>query len=231
MNKHIWFVLLAILLHGCVSTGGTRIDNVPMYGQPDTVRPDFLKKADENFIKEAVAGFNGSREEASKAWAKVANDFFNEGNLDYAVRRYNQSWLLNEKNYQPYWGFGQVMIVQGNVDEAIKFYEKAKTLINDEYQKPALYTDLGLAYSFKARSFTDNLQSRNSYFELANKYFEESAELDSTYPIVWEGWANSLYHEKKFAESWEKVKKADKMGNPVHPKFRESLSKEMPEPK
>lgn len=222
--------MLAVIIQGCMSTGGSRIDNVPMYGQPELLRPDFLKKADEDFINKSISGFNGSREKASKAWAKVANDFFNEGNLDYAMRRYNQSWLLNENNYQPYWGFGQVMIMQGDIDKAIKFYEKAKTLIDDEYQKPALYADLGLAYSHKARSLNDP-NERSLYFSKASNYFMESAGLDSTYPIVWEGWANSLYHEKKFKEAWGKVKKADEMGHPVHPKFLESLRKEMPEPK
>lgn len=202
-----------------------------MYGQPETPRPDILKKADADFIKEATAGFGGSHEEASKAWAKVANDFFKEGNLDYAMRRYNQSWLLNEKNYQPYWGFGQVKIVQGDIDEAINFYEKAKTLIDDEYQKPALLTDLGLAYSLKARGISNDPDACNSYFSLANKYFKESAELDKTYATVWEGWANSLYYEKKYSESWEKVKKANEVGHPVHPNFRKRLCKEMSEPK
>jgi hypothetical protein len=51
----------------CHGAAANRIDNIPMYGQPEIPRPDFLKKADEDFIKQAVAGL-GSREKASEAW-------------------------------------------------------------------------------------------------------------------------------------------------------------------
>jgi hypothetical protein len=65
-----------------------------MYGQPEIPRPDFLKKADEVFIKQAVAGL-GSREKASEAWWLEGEKYMAQGNLDFAMRRYNQSWLLN----------------------------------------------------------------------------------------------------------------------------------------
>jgi tetratricopeptide (TPR) repeat protein len=222
---------LALFLTACATSTGFRIDNLPMYGQPDIPRPESLKRADEAFIAAAVSAFNGNRELASNAWAKEADRFYRAGNLDYAMRRYNQAWLLNEKNYLPYWGFGQVMMVQEKYDDAIKFYEKARSLINDEYQKPALFTDLGLSYSFKARSVTADQKARGNYFRVANQYFEESSVLDEKYPIVWEAWANSLYHEKRYAEAWSKVKKAKEVGHAVQPKFLESLSGAMPAPK
>ena len=224
-------VFAALLFLGCATIPAERrIDNIPMYGQPEIPRPEALKEADADFIEKAIAGFNGSRELASKAWAEVANDFFQKGNLDYAMRRYNQAWLLNEKNYQPYWGFGQVMMVRERFDEAIKFYERAQSLIDDKCQEPALLTDLGLAYSFKARSIFNDQDTRNKYFGIANNHFEASSNLDNTYAVVWEAWANSLYHEKKYAEAWEKVRKATEMGRPVHPMFRERLNQAMPEP-
>lgn len=100
-------VMSLIAVSGC-ATGPTeqRIDNIPMYGQPEIPRPDFLKKADEDFIKQATSAI-GSREAASKAWYAEAERFMSQGNLDFAMRRYNQSWLLDPNNYQPYWGFAR----------------------------------------------------------------------------------------------------------------------------
>src|SRR4029450_7180882 len=80
--------------YGAPPSSGTRIDNIPMYGQPEIVRPDSLKQADEDFVAKVVAGF-GSREKASEAWYTQADEFMRQGNLDLAMRRYNQSWLLN----------------------------------------------------------------------------------------------------------------------------------------
>jgi len=38
------------MLDGCATESRTRIDNIPMYGQPAIERPDVLKKADEDFF-------------------------------------------------------------------------------------------------------------------------------------------------------------------------------------
>ena len=95
----LFSIFLSVMLIGCASTGGTRIDNIPMYGQPEIERPKMLKKVDEAFIKKASSGF-GTREEASKAWFAQGERFLSEGNLDYGMRRYNPE-LPTESRHIP----------------------------------------------------------------------------------------------------------------------------------
>ena len=216
-------ILLSSLVAGCVSSGGTRIDNVPMYGQPDVERPAFLKQADQDFIEKASKGI-GSREEASKVWWVQAERFMQEGNLDYAMRRYNQSWLLNPNNYQPYWGFARVSLEKGRVNEAISFLEKAESLIDDQYQKVALLADLGTAYTYKGKESPE-------YFEKANGKFSESIQLEETYPNSWRRWAFSLYEQKAYPSAWEKVIRAQKLGaKPFPSSFLSALEEASPRP-
>lgn len=216
----VFILCFPILTLGCVSSGGTRIDNVPMYGQPEVTRPDSLKKADRDFINEASSGF-GSREEASKAWWAQGEKFMQEGNLDYAMRRYNQSWLLNPRNYQPYWGFARVMLENRKVDEAIKYLEKAESLVDDPYQKVALLADIGSAYTIKGAESP-------AYFEKANRKFTESTELDSSYSNSWRRWAFSLYEQAKYSEAMEKVKKAQSLkARPFPPSFISALESKL----
>jgi Tfp pilus assembly protein PilF len=224
--------MATLLLASCATTPSEpRVDNLPMYGQPTIPRPEALKKGDEEFIKQAAVSL-GSREAASKAWNTQAEEFMSKGDLDYAMRRYNQSWLLNPDNYQPYWGFGRVLLERDKLDESILYFEKAKQLINDPYQKVALLSDAGIAYSFKANSFSaDRADERARYFKLANQHFMESTRLDSKYTNAWERWANSLYREGKYAESWEKVKKARSLGAKVSSSFIKNLENKMSEPK
>lgn len=225
-------VLSATSLLGCVTTSGTRIDNIPMYGQPEIERPEALRLADENFIKQASDGFGG-REKASQTWALEGDRFMSEGNFDYAMRRYNQSWLLNPKNFQAYWGFGRVLLEWGQLDESLKYFEKANQLVDDQFQKVALLADTATAYSVKAnRTSVDNRMERAKYFSLANQYYEESVRLDPSYPNSWRSWARSLYFEGRFAEAWEKVRKARSLGAPEFPpQFIKSLEEKMPAPK
>lgn len=231
------FVSLSILIasamfFGCATNvNGERIDNVPMYGQPAIQRPEALKKADEDFIKQATASF-GSREAASKAWWEQAEKFMRENNLDYAMRRYNQSWLLNPNNYQPYWGFGRVLSQRNEIDQAIEHLEKAKQLCDDNYQKVALLSDLGATYSYKASLFSsENQPERARYFELANRHFIDSTRLDASYSGSWLRWSHSLYREAKYAEAWEKLKKARALGAKNTDEFARRLEQKMPEPR
>ena len=221
--------VVAAFLSGCATTTGPRIDNVPMYGQPALERPEALKRADEDFIKQASGGF-GSREKASLAWWMQGEKYMQEGNLDYAMRRYNQSWLLNPDSFRPYWGFGRVLLQQGQVDEAIKYLEKANLLVDDEYQKVALLSDTGSACSVKANTSADGSSERTKYFSLANRYFEESTKLDSTYANSWRSWARSLYFEGRYAEAWQKVSAARARGAQLPSKFIKALEEKMPEP-
>ncbi len=222
-------VLGLMLLSGYAAASDEgRIDSIPLYGQPEIPRPDFLKKADEDFIKQAVEGL-GSREAASKAWYAQAEQFVAKGDLDIAMRRYNQSWLLNPNNYQPYWGFGRVMLQRGKTNESIRYLEKSKQLADDPFQKVALLSDLGSAYSAQAESATG--QDRERLFLLANQNFSESTALDPTYGNSWRRWAMSLYEQGNYAGAWEKVKKA-RMQNarPLPPPFLRALEQKLPEP-
>lgn len=224
-------ICLMLLSSGCATNHGTRIDNIPMYGQPKVERPEFLKKADEDFIKQAAGGF-GSREAASKAWYAQAEKFMGEGNIDYAMRRYNQSWLLNPNNYQPYWGFARVVAEQDKLDDTIEFLEKAKSLCEDNFQKVALLADAGTIYSYKADSIPkDNLNERARYFTLANQNFIESTTLDPKYSDSWLRWSQSLFREGKYAEAWEKLKKARSLGAKESDIYLKKLQEKMSEPK
>lgn len=202
-----------------------------MYGQPKVERPQFLKKADDDFIKQATGGF-GSREAASKAWYAQAEKFMSENNMDYAMRRYNQSWLLNPNNYQPYWGFARIVAEQGKLDDAIDYIEKSKRLCDDNFQKVALLVDAGSIYSNKADSIPGDLRDdRTRYFAYANQNFLESTTLDPSYANSWLYWSYSLYREGKYAEAWEKLKKARSLGAHENDAFLKKLKEKMPEAK
>lgn len=227
-------LLTALLFANCATVPiEQRIDYKPMYGQPDIPRPEYMKKTDEDFIKTASGGFGGNRKDASLAWMAEAERFMQKGDLYNAMRRYNQSWLLNPDSFLPYWGFGRVMLERHEFNESIKYFEKATQLIDDEFQKPALLSDVGAAYSFKAQSIpVINQAERKKYFEIANQNFEKSSKLDKSYSEVWRRWAYSLYEEGNYSEAWEKVKKARAVGaTPMPEKFISALSGKSPEPK
>ena len=224
-----WLFVLLIFSGCATAPTGQRIDNVPMYGQPEIVRPEFLLKADQDFIAQAVAGF-GTREKASDMWWRQAEEFMSKNNLDYAMRRYNQSWLLNQNNFKPYWGFGRVMLEWGDMDKSLFHFEKAIALCNDDYQRPALLTDVGTAYVAKARRTT--LIEGEALYQRADSLFEQAIRSDPKYGNVYKRWAMKWFYQEKYVEAWKMVFEARKLPDTIiSPAFLKDLERKMPEPK
>ena len=208
MNKLLQITVIIFLLSSC--TGGVRIDNVPMYGQPEEPRSPEQLKADKVFIESATKEF-GSSKKASTIWYLQGDKYFAQKNYDYAMRRYNQSWLLNPENYQPYWGFGRVMLQINEFERSIIYFEKSKKLVDDDFQKIALLGDYGAALSYAAVNEKDKTK-KAELFKLAEENFIESTSLDSEYGNTWKQWAFSLYQQGKLDDAREKLDKAKKLG-------------------
>ncbi len=237
IRRKIAYLALAtglLPLAGCASISSVQQtnDQLPMYGQPAITRSDDLKKADDEFIKQSIIPI-GTQETASKVWNAQGNAYMNRGNVELAMRRYNQSWLLNPNNYQPYWGFGRVTLQRGKFDEAIGYFEKAKQLCDDQFQKVALLSDAGTAYAVKAEK-TDkgNVAERTRLYALAYDHFKQSVAMDPKYDNSWRNWAWTLHLEGKDAEAGEKIKEARSVvGHKFPPEFLRDLEQKLQEPK
>jgi tetratricopeptide (TPR) repeat protein len=105
-------------------------DTLPMFGAPKIDRAEDLKKSDEAFIRDSTLRF-GNRQAGSNTLAAQGWVAARAGQDDVAMRRFNQAWLLNPKNYSVFWGFGAVLSGKGKLNEALEYLEKARELVND----------------------------------------------------------------------------------------------------
>lgn len=223
---------LTIFRVGSAAAQSDSSDTLPMYGQPGITRPENLKKLDEDVIRDATFRF-GNRQAASRALAEQGWASVKRGMFDVAMRRFNESWLLNPKNYQAFWGFGAVLSEKGKLAEAIEQLETARDLIDDPKQRVALLSDLGAVHSaYGARLSADNQLDRAQHFVIANNRFAESLEIDPNYARSWREWAFSLYEQERYSEAWLRAKRAMELNSePFPPGFLEALRKKVPEAK
>jgi Tfp pilus assembly protein PilF len=206
-------------------------DTLPMFGQPKINRSEDLKKADDAFIRDSTLRYGnrqaGSNTLTAQGWAAVR-----AGQDDVAMRRFNQAWLLNPKNYSVFWGYGAVLSAKGKLSEALEYLETARQLVDDPKQRVALLCDLGAVHSaYAARMPADRQLERAQQFVLANNRFSESLENDPKFAQSWREWAFSLYDQERYSEAWLRVKKARELNaEPFPPEFVQKLSAKMPEP-
>jgi len=110
---------------GVVAKSSVDISLMPMYGGVEKTAEQ--KKSDEEFIN-GISKAVGDREKASIGTVETAKDFLAEGDLEMAMRRFNQAWLLDSNKPDVYVGFGDVLTKQGNDEEAAEMYSKAENL-------------------------------------------------------------------------------------------------------
>lgn len=205
------------------------INLIPMYGYPKIEKSAALKKNDEDFIQ-TVVGNSGTRENASKKFAAEAWRLRSKGDGTNAMHRFNQSWLLNPNYYQPYWGFGAISLAQGKLVEAITYYEKALSLIDEDEEKARLLNDAANAYSIQGANIADKTKAEE-FLEKANSLFSEALMLNPQYGNAYRNWAISLYREGNYNKAWAMVKKSRGLdGRDFSPGFIDALSIKMPEP-
>lgn len=214
------------------STSTKPINLIPMYGYPNVEKTVGQKKADEEFIKTIVAN-SGSRAKGAKefaAWGWVER---RKGNIDNAMRRFNQSWLLDPNYYQPYWGFGVISLVKKSPAKAAVYFEKALNLIDDDKEKARLLVDAAKAYAWQGSNFkkTDTVKSDLSY-KKANTLIETALNADPKYGNAYYYGAFIYRDQGDYRKAWGIVKKARASGSyHFKPKFIDALSEQMPEPK
>ncbi|MGY3212639.1 hypothetical protein [Mucilaginibacter sp. HD30] len=96
-----------------------------MYGKakkcPEQLQYDneFLQSIDKDYTDRRKA----ARDVISRAW-----DFLNKGDHETAMKRFNQAWLLDSLNADVYWGFGNLLGMQGKFKESLKFFDRSLKL-------------------------------------------------------------------------------------------------------
>lgn len=207
------------------------INTLPMYGAPYTTKTDAQIKADAQFIK-TVTENSGSREKAAKEFAAWGWAEKRKGKNKNSISRFNQSWLLDPKYYQPYWGFGAVFLAEGKPKKASEFFEKALSLIDEEKEKPRLQVDAARAYAWLASEIkkTDSINSEMLY-KKANALIDKALNSDPKYGSAYSMGGIISYDQGDYKRAWEIVKRSRDTGSyKFDSKFIEKLSKVMPEP-
>lgn len=127
-------------------------------------------EADENFIKNAIKE-QGNKEKASEYYVGSGFEYLYSGDLQTAMYRFNQAWLLNNNNENVFWGFGAVYFTFKDYDRALEQYE-AGLKINPKSSN--LLTDKASIYMARYEQ-TENIQN----IHMAIEVFKTSLSIDS----------------------------------------------------
>jgi tetratricopeptide (TPR) repeat protein len=217
-----------------LSPSGVPLNLIPMYGHPDLQKSERLKQVDARFIASVLAE-GGSREQAVKGFVAQGWHHLQADEVDMAMRRFNQAWLLDANHYMPYWGFGAVLSARHELDASMWHYQKALALLTqlgDVGQKHRLLTDTARTYALQGLELKERDPKRaKEHFDQAHAMLAEAVQRVPTYGNTYRTWAIALYMEDDYAQAWQMVKTLRRLGEADPPQdFLDALSRKMPEP-
>jgi tetratricopeptide (TPR) repeat protein len=164
----------------------TNIRLLPKYGNVNKTIEQ--KQADEEFINETIqkGKYKGDRSAASNYMIKLGFDYLNRGDIKTAMYRFNQSYLLDKKNTDIYWGFGAVYMSLGKLEDAEKQYVEG---LNSNPKNTHLLTDYGTYFltQFYLLQTTDekkaNMHLIDAIKNLIKSYKFDKNDTNTTYKL------------------------------------------------
>jgi tetratricopeptide (TPR) repeat protein len=126
--EEVYRLTLKNVLYTCLKSMSPQKEQVnllPMYGYMP--KQPFQLEADRKFLEYADKTFK-SRKEAAENYAKLGWDYYEKGELETAMKRFNQVWFLDSTNCQSFWGFGNIYGLKEKPEESNGFLRKAQKL-------------------------------------------------------------------------------------------------------
>ena len=222
---------IAVQLAACAigeSPGAFRNSQLPMYGGIDRQTNDERRAADDKLIAELIQRYGGSDAAGSALFERGDRDFL-AGDYALAMKSFNQAWLLDPNNPDPYWGFAMVYDDQGKSCAAKTMIDRALSL---NLSSPAGLADAGRIYTYCAVSDTAFTASdKRLLFEQAEEFYSRAVSMAPRDPNLFGSWAIAHYWQGNYADAWKMIKMQRALGGAPGMDFLNLLQAKMTEPR
>lgn len=223
-EKHLVRLLLIAALILCAAAAWADDRNLlPKYGS--LPKEDWQKAADEKFLAATDEEYHGDRNKASLDTAARGWQYLRGGDLENAMRRFNQAWLLNNNNGIALWGMAAVEASWDKSDESLKLFAEAEKFVGNDIN---FSVDYAKSVAMAAVTSGDSALLKDAFDR-----FQRIHQKAPQNTLNLQNWAIALFGIGKYAEAWEKVKLAEATPNKraLDPRFLQALQARMPRPK
>jgi tetratricopeptide (TPR) repeat protein len=170
--------------------------------------------------------------EFSASAAKLGWQYYYRGDLDTAIKRFNQAWMFDRQSAEAFWGFGLIMgrrsdkeDAEQNIREAIRFLEMAASR---QANNPNILVDLGYSCTGLGVLLKDkgDLASTNDFLK-ARAAFERAERLNPDLPPLHSNWSVLEFSQGNYQKAKERLDRAKKLGFKPDPAYVKSLENKL----
>ena len=172
-------------------------------------------------------------ERLSQNASDIGWDYLMKGDVDTAIKRFNQSWMFNHNNVDALWGFGIISLQRGNIlkedplfnlSESVKYLEMAKSIKPQELR---LIVDLSLSYMFLGKELKKNKQQFIQYFEKAEENLKKAITINENYPMIYANYSVLKYYQEEYSQAKKYHEKAKSLGFQIDPEFEKKINEKL----
>lgn len=153
----------------------------------------------------------------SASAAKLGWKYYYSGDMDTAMKRFNQSWMFNRENADAYWGFGLITGWRGkkcdtekNFKEAIRFLEMACKL---DASNAKITVDLACSHTLLGYFYKENGNpNADSEFGKSKDLLHQAEKADPGYPLVYSNQSVLCFYKGDYSKAKELLSKAERLG-------------------
>ena len=214
MRKVVLCLIVLMVFIQSEAIAKQSINEIPMYGENHKPKIKYNVKL-------------------SQSATKLGWKYYYQGDLNTAMKRFNQGWALNPENPEVYWGFGLIMgqrayteKTEKNLMESIRFLNIAvKKKFNDGRILGDLafsHTIIGYYFKFEKK----DTKKAKEHFESARQLFPKAFRLNSKYPPIVANWSIFYFYTEDYKKAKDKASEAVKMGYKFNPDYINNLKSE-----
>ena len=170
-------------------------------------------------------------EAASQQAAQLGWKYYHKGDLDTAIKRFNQAWMFDRKNAEAYWGFGVIMgqrsregNIQANLQESIRFLVMARDL---DPKNGRIIGDLAFSHAVQGSFLTSERKDGRKEFSEAEALFKQAYALDPKYPPIPANWSVLKFYVGDYSAAKQWLDVAKGLGFKPDPAYVKDLSERL----
>lgn len=199
-------VLLLALAVPCSTTIAQSSNLLPKYG--GEAKNETRLASDRKFIEEVDKHYQGNRKQAATDIAARSWQFLRQNNGDDAMRRFNQAWLMDNKNGHALWGMATVSAIRGRIPDSLKLFAEAEQFVGDDID---FAVDHAKTLGIAGAQANDGPMLMDAFGRFA-KLHERAPQ----HTMNLQNWAITLFYVGNHAEAWKKVKLAEATPRGAH---------------
>jgi len=172
--------------------------------------------------------------EFSKSAVDLGWKYFYQGDLDTAIKRFNQGWMFNRENPDVYWGFGVIMGARASLEEPEKNLNESIRLLQMANEKRpedrGIIGDLAFSHTILGHYYKSELSDDTKaqrQFREAEELFGKAFKIDPKYPPTLANWSILRFYTDDYRQAKAKADEAIKMGYKFSPEYIKDLEEKL----